>query len=52
MMRYALYIPSYSPDSRLTATQDIYQRSISLEGTSGGGLEFGKKKLPWFQKDK
>ncbi len=32
-------------------TQDIYQRSLALESSSGaGGVDFGKKKFPWFQK--
>lgn len=33
-------------------SQDIYQRSVNLEGSSSGPLDFGKKKLPWFQKEK
>lgn len=31
--------------------QDIYQRSLQLESSSGS-VEFGKKKFPWFQKEK
>lgn len=33
-------------------TQDIYQRSLQVESSSGGAMEFGKKKFPWFQKEK
>jgi hypothetical protein len=33
--------------------QEIYQRSIEVEnGSSSSAVEFGKKKFPWFQKDK
>ena len=33
--------------------QDIYQRSIQVESSSSSGaVDFGKKKFPWFQKEK
>jgi hypothetical protein len=43
-----------SQSAKLTTSplQDIYQRSVGLEGSSGGALDFSKKKLPWFQKEK
>ncbi|KAG9248196.1 ras guanine nucleotide exchange factor domain-containing protein [Calycina marina] len=31
--------------------EDIYQRSLTVESTSGQA-DFGKKKFPWFQKEK
>jgi len=31
--------------------EDIYQRSLQLESSSGS-VDFGKKKFPWFQKEK
>jgi hypothetical protein len=30
--------------------EDIYQRSVQLESSSAGAVDFGKKKFPWFQK--
>lgn len=30
--------------------EEVYQRSLSLESSSSGPLELGKKKFPWFQK--
>lgn len=33
--------------------QEVYQRSVSLEGNApSGSFDAGKKKFPWFQKDK
>jgi hypothetical protein len=33
--------------------QDIYQRSLQIESSSSSSaVDFGKKKFPWFQKDK
>jgi hypothetical protein len=53
MRRYIfLFLQIISESSPLTSEQDIYQKSVSLEGSSGGAVDFGKKKLPWFQKEK
>lgn len=32
------------------SSQEIYQRSVQLESTAGGGAEYNKKKFPWFAK--
>ncbi|KAH8590271.1 ras guanine nucleotide exchange factor domain-containing protein [Bisporella sp. PMI_857] len=34
-----------------TDDEDIYQRSLQVESSSGA-TDYGKKKFPWFQKDK
>ncbi|KAK1728097.1 hypothetical protein CaCOL14_000604 [Colletotrichum acutatum] len=33
-----------------TDEEEIYQRSVQLESTAGGGAEYNKKKFPWFAK--
>ncbi|KAE8452836.1 hypothetical protein EG329_013108 [Mollisiaceae sp. DMI_Dod_QoI] len=30
--------------------EEVYQRSLAVESSSSGPVEFGKKKFPWFQK--
>lgn len=35
----------------LTDAQEIYQRSVQVESSSGGSLDQGRKKtFPWFAK--
>nr|XP_036584241.1 ras guanyl-nucleotide exchange factor [Colletotrichum truncatum]KAF6793630.1 ras guanyl-nucleotide exchange factor [Colletotrichum truncatum] len=33
-----------------TDEEEIYQRSVQVESTAGGGAEINKKKFPWFAK--
>jgi hypothetical protein len=34
-------------------SQEVYQRSLTLESTANAGsFDGGKKKFPWFQKEK
>lgn len=34
----------------MVVLQEIYQRSVQLESTAGGGGDISKKKFPWFAK--
>ena len=44
----------FHADDDANDKQDIYQRSMQVESSSSssGAVDFGKKKFPWFQKEK